>query len=751
MADYDFHKLSWLDFETLCSEVLTCRDGVMYHHFREGRDGGVDILRGNMVEGIVYQCKRYADFKSLWKVLQDEVEKVKKLNPKAYGVMTSAKLLPQEKRQIRELFDPYIKTEDAVIDGNDLNDLLEHDGCRKVVHHFPALWLGGFHVLSRSVNNDIIGRSDSEANRMATEMKNNWAWTDVASRALSRLEKTRVIVLTGDPGIGKTVTAEMLLVQSVNVGYEPFVTFKKIEDFERVYDENAKQVFYFDDFIGHSYLDATLIREDSQVVAFIKRVLQDENKRFILTSRTKIINDGLAVSGSYKYFWRIDPPYLFRMPDYGVYDKAKILYQNMMQSVLPTDRINQIFENRAYWQIVRHRNFNARVVNTLLQNRTRRELRKNENLVRYMIEALDSPEEVWADLYDQGLNSGEKMLLWSICLCPRIPAEDLRLAYNRYLRITRDASSCLRFDLAIERLAGSMVAQLHGTSGAISYELLNPSVEDFLIGRCSGDVMWAGEVLAALNSYRAFSKFREMVSKAHTDRAEMSLAYEMIDERLNFLESPDLAVAVWRGMLETKSVKGMESVLRVLGEFDIESIELNSSDDLAEVLWNLDQKGVDLRTKVGLKFETDVVDAWVQEAKSFNSLAHLYHLFFKYDAEEAPNLMTAFENTMGDLAFEMTSDLTAPDYETDDEGRNFIPDHELEYLDSELRDKIKEACEKCNAPLELVDVDACMQNIDLADIFSPPQSSYVDDDDALRYRRQVDDEEERVDRLFSRS
>lgn len=263
--------------------------------------------------------------------------------------------------------------------------------------------------------------------------------------------------------------------------------------------------------------------------------------------------------------------------------------------------------------------------------------------------------------------------------------------------------------------------------------------------------MWAGDVLAALNSYRAFSKFREMVAKAHTDRAEMSLAYEMIDERLNFSESPDLAVAVWRGMLEAKSVKGKERILHALGEVDIESSEFDSSDDLSEVLWNLDQMGVDLRMRVGLKFKTDVVDAWVQEAKSFHSLAHLYHLLVKYDVEEAPNLTAAFENTMGDLAFEMTSDLMAPDYETDDEGKNYIPDHELEYLDSELRDKIKEVCAKCNVPLELVDVDACMRNIDLEDIFSPPQGSHVDDDDSLRYRRQVDDEEERVDRLFSRT
>jgi len=52
------------------------------------------------------------------------------------------------------------------------------------------------------------------------------------------------------------------------------------------------KLFYFDDFLGRNYLEALSGHEGGQIVNFVKRIVKDPNKRFVLTSRTTILNQG---------------------------------------------------------------------------------------------------------------------------------------------------------------------------------------------------------------------------------------------------------------------------------------------------------------------------------------------------------------------------------------------------------------------------------------------------------------------------
>lgn len=75
-------------------------------------------------------------------------------------------------------------------------------------------------------------------------------------------------------------------------GYQLCVAARQIEELESLYQDDAKQVFYFDDFLGSNFLAVLNRHEDSHIVGFIQRVSKDKNKRFILTSRSTVLNRG---------------------------------------------------------------------------------------------------------------------------------------------------------------------------------------------------------------------------------------------------------------------------------------------------------------------------------------------------------------------------------------------------------------------------------------------------------------------------
>jgi len=86
----------------------------------------------------------------------------------------------------------------------------------------------------------------------------------------------------------------------VERGFQLCVIADSIEEAEAIFEPRAKQLFYFDDFLGRNYLAALDRHEDSHIVGFMKRVAQDNSKRFVLTSRTTILNQGKRLSDLFR-------------------------------------------------------------------------------------------------------------------------------------------------------------------------------------------------------------------------------------------------------------------------------------------------------------------------------------------------------------------------------------------------------------------------------------------------------------------
>lgn len=110
MQNYDFQILQPNEFERLVRDLLQNKENVFVESFTQGRDDGIDLRYANC-QGtkVIVQAKRYSSYTSLKSELKKEVEKIKKLNPTRYIIVTSVGMTPANKDEIIKSCYPFIK------------------------------------------------------------------------------------------------------------------------------------------------------------------------------------------------------------------------------------------------------------------------------------------------------------------------------------------------------------------------------------------------------------------------------------------------------------------------------------------------------------------------------------------------------------------------------------------------------------------------------------------------------------------
>ena len=184
-------------------------------------------------------------------------------------------------------------------------------------------------------------------------------------QAIDRLEASGALIITGEAGIGKTTLANQLLLEYVADGYQPACIADDVEAAEHLFVPNEKQFFLFDDFLGRNYLEALSGHEGSRIAIFIRRIVKDKSKRFVLTSRTTIINqarvliDSLAKEKTQRHELELV------IAGFSGLERAQILYSHMWHSTIKRSLLSQLYKDRRYRRVIDHRNFNPRLVTYL--------------------------------------------------------------------------------------------------------------------------------------------------------------------------------------------------------------------------------------------------------------------------------------------------------------------------------------------------------------------------------------------------
>ncbi|ENY6494675.1 TPA: hypothetical protein NJ512_004501 [Vibrio parahaemolyticus] len=507
MTDYNFETLNDMEFEELANDLISKKLDVFVERFKPGKDQGVDgrFFTPDGGEAII-QSKHY--LKSGYDALlrhckKTEADKVRKLNPTRYIFVCSIPLSRKQKKELSKVFSPFLLEQD-IFSKENLNDLLKDFPDIEKNHY--KLWLSSTNVLENLLNADIEFDTQNEIDAIKKTAE-KYVKTSAHDKAKKILSRDNCVVILGEPGVGKTTLARMLCYEfmSCKDEYELVFIESDIKDANRKFKNGKYQIFYFDDFLGSNYLKLIEDNKDSRIAKFIDRVINDPYKKFILTSRSTIFNQGCNVSEKLERAEFSSSRLCLNANDISPLDKARILYNHLYFAKDPEheyyDHISQIFENERYFEVIRHKNYSPRIIELILNKKSLSSI-SADKYWGYITDSLDFPEKVWNYHIKDQLNEYEKLVTWLVSLARRVSEESLR---NAFVNITNLHDDIYDFRCSLKSLDGAIIKAETKLGKYIDFSLQNPSIRDYVIPTLLNNSELLSKLIIALGEHFSFS------------------------------------------------------------------------------------------------------------------------------------------------------------------------------------------------------------------------------------------------------
>ncbi|MDR6988955.1 hypothetical protein J2Y66_003463 [Paenarthrobacter nitroguajacolicus] len=479
MSQYE--NLSPYDFESLCRDVFTAKDGKHFETFTVGRDGGIDLRYiGNGSKAnpdVIVQCKHYekSGFSALKSKMLAEKEKALTLGAKKYILATTVALTPEQKSLLVTELDPLISSESDIF-GQDEIDALLRDYPAVVKSHF-RLWLNSTAVLERVLHNDVFAQTEvyiEELEQTARTFVDNSGVGDVQDM----LEQHHVCIISGPAGVGKTTLANMMLIHYMGQGFQPVVVSENFSEAQRVYSKDNKQIFLYDDFLGRTTgLEKLGKNEDDRIANFIRNISRAPSKRFLMTTRQYILEYATDLYEPLERPHVKQAEYFFKMRAYTKSNKAHILYNHLYFSKLSKKHKEQIIESRLYPTMVESENFTPRAVESAIAFAIQNAVEPKE-IAQFLVASIEDPSELWRGQLTNQITHPQRVILAFLALeNGSIPKEELECFYLSAEDSLQEQQS---FDSAMRGLEGSAI-ELKELRGVDSVTFTNPGVEDAVI------------------------------------------------------------------------------------------------------------------------------------------------------------------------------------------------------------------------------------------------------------------------------
>jgi hypothetical protein len=485
MHQYDLNVFSPNEFEEFCRDILQAKLNVHIESFKTGKDGGID-LRFSIAKGLntIIQAKRYKTFSSLVNNLKKEVPKVKKLNPDKYIIVTSVELSPSNKDIIKSLFDPYIKSTEDIYGKEDLLNLLSQ--YEKIEKKYYKLWITSTTILGKVLHSKIYNQSQFELEEIEYHNK-LYVQNQSFDTALKILEEYRYIVISGIPGIGKTTLSRILTFYLLSNGFEEFIYLSdSIDDGYTFFKADKKQIFLFDDFLGRNFFDAkNLPKNDDKIIKFIHKIKGSPDKVLILATREYILNQAKEVYEAFNINNIEMAKCIIDLSTYTNVIKAKILYNHLYHGEIPEEYIDNLLENNNYKNLISHRNYSPRIIETFIKQKIWNNCNSND-FYKVIKTLFDNPESVWLHSFENSLDKfSQNVLLILATLGTPVLFDDLESATISFFN-TNNYKMLINYDTiklikSIRELENTFIKTNKDTHGKIAIEYQNPSIYDFLI------------------------------------------------------------------------------------------------------------------------------------------------------------------------------------------------------------------------------------------------------------------------------
>lgn len=655
MSGYDFRNLNDKEFEILANDLLAQREGAVVDRFKAGKDGGIDgrFFAINGTE-VIIQSKHWikSGITALIKRLErHELPKIKKLNPSRYILVTSLELSHANKKKIKAALAPYIISDHDILGQENLNYLLSEN--REIEEKHYKLWLSSSNVLRIILNSALTGRSEAKRKDIIESAK-LYVLTENHGLALEKLKETHTVIITGEAGIGKTSLADQLAHHYIAQGFELCVIEDDLSEAEANFPKESKQVFYFDDFLGRNYLTALQGRKDSRILNFIERVGRDNSKRFILTSRTTILNQVKTFSDLFGIMKIDQKEYEITIQSLSTLDKAKILYNHIWFGELNEEYIDELYSHKRYLKIVLHENYNPRLI-SFITDSSRISNTPSKDYWKHIQATLKDPKGIWADVYDNQLDD---LMRLPVCLVVfnggEINEGDFQEAFfrqaingglasksnvnNRYIKTIRSAVGAV-----LERI-------LVGDGEAVRLGLFNPSVADFILGRYADDHITLEAFFMYLNTVSSIESLENLKKNSMLGDAGYSEILEKLGSEKISLEhlrkNAVYTLKLTRMAIQQKNKPSpdiFEAIVALVTAINTVPVPVSCIEDACLVLDFVSA------SKNHLKFQeiaTKFIERYLEDYYDHDDLVNLFSLAQNLDTEFQETVLPAIKSSV---------------------------------------------------------------------------------------------------------
>ncbi|MFN6945829.1 MAG: restriction endonuclease [Cytophagaceae bacterium] len=495
MTNFDFHRLLFpSEFEKLCLDILKIREpGLEFRTFGEWKDNGIDILCTSENKQIIGQCKRYNpnNYNSFKQSLKREVKKCKKENPERYILLSSVTLGVDQFNEIEELFEGYLKRSD-IIDSEKLNEFLRDE--KNYGHIFKAhskLLVPNFQSLELALDKVVHRKYYQKTTCFLNEIESKhrlFHHTDQLPFLIKHLEENKVLILTGNPGVGKTATAMMIANYFLNKKVKDLIFLEERDYVEvlSIIDEN--RLVIVDDFWGQKFSPeiknhSTFQREFQRIISHF---INSDNRFLILTSRDYVIKDVLKVAEQETEILLNENKCIINIEECTDEEKVKILLNHLLFYDFDLSYIKRAHYDNDFEYIIKHKNYSPRHLDFFIRKYLKEDYQSSHAFYKSLHKYLDNPSIFWNEAFQKLNPTAKSILLILLVSGDPMSINDLRSTFDdiqiEVRRILNEAIIPLDFNRELKNLDEFYISigqDGYYYSSVVQFQ--SPGIKDYLL------------------------------------------------------------------------------------------------------------------------------------------------------------------------------------------------------------------------------------------------------------------------------